>query len=134
MSIRYSDTREYSVAELRDLFLSVGWSSGQYPEKLQVAMRNSHSVVSAWDGDQLVGLMNCLSDGIMTAYFHYLLVKPAYHNQGIGRTLVRMMLDHYSDYARKVLIAYDEEIPFYERCGFEVGKGTTPLQITDLAD
>lgn len=101
-------------------------------DRLQVAMRNSHSVISAWDGSQLVGLMNCLSDGIMTAYFHYLLVRPEYHDRGIGRTLVQKMLEQYQDYARKVLIAYDEEIAFYQRCGFEAGTGKTPMQITYL--
>ena len=28
--------------ELEDLFLSVEWSSGHYPDKLEIAMRNWH--------------------------------------------------------------------------------------------
>jgi hypothetical protein len=59
----------------------VGWSSGQYPEALAVAMRNSDRVVSAWGGEKLVGFMNALSDGAMTAYFHYLLVRPEYQGR-----------------------------------------------------
>lgn len=130
--IRYSDKQEFTVDQLRDLFLSVGWSSGQYPDRLQVAMRGSHSVVSAWDGDQLVGLMNCLADGVMTAYFHYLLVRPEYQGKGIGKQLTLMMLDRYKDYARKVLIAYNEEIGFYEHLGFKVSTVSSPMFITYL--
>ncbi len=132
MEITYKTSKEFTVAQLQDLFLSVEWSSGNYPDKLQQAMLNSHTVFSAWYGDKLVGLMNCLSDGIMTAYFHYLLVRPEFQDQGIGKELVALMLGVYSDYARKVLIAYGEEIGFYQRCGFEIGEGKTPMFITYL--
>ena len=73
MTIRFATDQHFQASALQALFLSVGWSSGQYPQSLQVAMQNSHSVVSAWHGQRLVGLMNALSDGAMTAYFHYLL-------------------------------------------------------------
>lgn len=132
MAITYKTTKEFTVTQLQDLFLSVKWSSGDYPDKLQVAMKNSHKVFSAWDGDLLVGLINCLSDGIMTAYFHYLLVRPEYQYQGIGKHLISLMLEEYQDYARKLLIAYDTEIGFYENCGFEVGEGKTPMFVTYL--
>jgi len=81
MEIKYSNNKEFTADQLQSLFLSVEWSSGNYPDKLQVAMKNSHTVFSAWDGEELVGLINCLSDGIMTAYFHYLLVKAAVPRQ-----------------------------------------------------
>lgn len=125
--IEYRNIRDFDAVELSELFLSVGWTSGNYPDKLQQAMLNSHSVISAWDGDKLVGLMNCLSDGVMTAYFHYLLVRPEYQGQGIGRKLVQMMFDQYSDCMRKVLIAYDNQAGFYEKCGFISGTGTVSM-------
>ena len=31
-------------------------------------MKNSDSVVTAWDDNKLVGLINSLDDGVMTAY------------------------------------------------------------------
>jgi GNAT superfamily N-acetyltransferase len=68
----------------------------------------------------------------MTAYFHYLLVRPEYQAQGIGKQLILSAVDTYRTFARKVLIAYDKEVPFYEKCGFEVGKGKTPMFITFL--
>lgn len=132
MPVRYSTQKDFDRHQLQNLFLSVEWSSGKYPDELVVAMRNSHQVVSAWDGEKLVGLMNALSDGIMTAYFHYLLVRPEYQDQGIGRQLVETMLQEYRDYARKVLIAYDAEVGFYEACGFEAGAGKTPMFVTCL--
>lgn len=62
--IQYKTTKEFSENALKDLFLSVNWSSGNYPEKLVIAMENSSSVFTAWDGEKLVGLINVLDDGI----------------------------------------------------------------------
>ena len=87
MGIIYKDIHEFRKEDLESLFLSVEWSSGHYPEKLVVAMRNFETVYTAWDGDQLVGLICAMDDGVMTAYVHYLLVRPTYHHQGIGRQL-----------------------------------------------
>lgn len=127
MPVMYRATQDFASADLADLFESVGWSSAKYPERLTQAMANSDSVISAWDGDRLVGLINCLSDGVLTAYFHYLLVRPDYQGQGIGRELLRQMLDRYSDCLRKVLIADDEQVGFYKKCGFIAGTGTVAL-------
>ncbi len=132
VQIRYSDSKDFEQSHLQDLFLSVGWSSGGYPEALVVAMTNSDRVVSAWDGDRLVGLVNALSDGVMTAYFHWVLVRPEYQRKGIGQTLVKAMLDHYQGYARKVLVSYDSQIGFYERCGFKASDVSTPMFVTHL--
>lgn len=34
MNITYKDTHEFSREQLENLFLSVEWSSGHYPDKL----------------------------------------------------------------------------------------------------
>lgn len=132
MNIHYTNLQEFTPEQLQSLFLSVKWSSGDYPDKLQTAMRNSDTVISAWYGDTLVGLINALSDGIMTAYIHYLLVMPEYQGHGIGKQLVLKILDHYKDYARKIIIAYNAEVSFYQKCGFEAGEGKTPMFVTYL--
>ena len=132
MAIRYQDSKELHENDLRDLFLSVEWSSGHYPQKLAVAMKNSGTVLTAWDEKRLVGLINALDDGSMTAYIHYLLINPGYQGRGIGKELVRRMKERYKEYLRIVLIAYDNEIGFYENCGFEARDRNTPMCITSL--
>ena len=97
MKIQYKDIHDFSEKELEELFLSVDWSSGHFPEKLVVAMKNFKTVFSAWDGEKLVGMICVMDDGIMNAYVHYLLVDPAYHGNTIGSTLVEMVKNHYKD-------------------------------------
>ncbi|MBP1617977.1 MAG: acetyltransferase family [Bacteroidetes bacterium] len=132
MNIIFQDTKDFCTEELQSLFLSVGWSSGQYPEKLVVAMKNSGVVFSAWDGGKLVGLINAMDDGIMNAYIQYLLINPEHQGLGIGKKLVTMIKENYSDYLRIILIAYNKEIPFYQSCGLEVGQDKSPMFITSL--
>ena len=132
MAITYLNTHDFTPTQLQDLFLSVEWSSGHYPEKLAAAMRNFERVYTAWDGEQLVGLICAMDDGVMTAYVHYLLVRPEYHGKGIGRHLVELIKDAYKAYLRVVLVAYDDEIVFYEHCGFEKAKDASPMFITKL--
>lgn len=130
--VRICETHEFSEQQLADLFLSVEWSSGHYPDRLVVAMRNFETVYAAWDGDDLVGLICAMDDGSMTAYVHYLLVKPRYQGRGVGKLLVERVKERYADYLRIVVVAYNEEIGFYENCGFEKAEGASPMFITDL--
>jgi len=132
MDIKYSDTNSFSKEQLQDLFLSVEWSSGHYPDKLVVAMKNFKTVYSAWDNKKLIGMICVMDDGIMTAYVHYLLVNPEYHGIKIGRTLVDMVKQKYSDYLRIAVIAYDDELHFYENCGFKKSDNASPMFITSL--
>ena len=132
MDIVYKDIHEFSEEQLKKLFLSVEWSSGHFPDKLVVAMRNFKAVFSAWSGDELVGMICAMDDGIMNAYVHYLLVNPAFHGRKIGRTLVEMVKEKYKDYLRIAVIAYDDELNFYENCGFVKSKDASPMFITEL--
>ena len=132
MDIVYKDIHEFTEEQLKKLFLSVEWSSGHFPDKLVVAMRNFKTVFSAWCGDELVGMICAMDDGIMNAYVHYLLVNPAFHGRKIGRTLVEMVKEKYKDYLRIAVIAYDDELDFYENCGFVKSKDASPMFITEL--
>ncbi|MGN1237123.1 MAG: GNAT family N-acetyltransferase [Bacteroidaceae bacterium] len=118
--------------QLQQLFLSVDWSSGHYPDKLYEAMKNYETVYAAWSGEKLVGLLAAMDDGIMTAYIHYLLVSPDYQGKGIGRKLVEQAKEKYKDYLRIAPMAYNKECAFYERCGFTKREDETPMFITSL--
>ena len=130
--IEYKDIKTFTEKELERLFLSVEWSSGHFPDKLKTAMENFSTVYSAWDGEKLIGMICAMDDGIMNAYVHYLLVDPEYHGQTVGRTLVEMIKEHYRDYMRIAVIAYNDELHFYENCGFSKADDASPMFITSL--
>ena len=117
------DTNHYKENDLEQLFRSVDWQSGKYPDKLKKAMKKSDRVISMWDDDKLVGLMSAITDSEMTVYFPYLLVMPEYQGKGIGKKLCLNMLEHYKDYYRKVLTCYDDKLEFYKKMGFKTEEG-----------
>ena len=132
MQIEYKDTKNFTASELERLFLSVEWESGNYPQKLVAAMQHSDAVYSAWDGDRLVGLMNALTDHAMTAYFHYLLVDPAYQGQAIGTELIKRMLAHYWDIPAKILLCDEGGQEYYKQFGFDDSKQLHAVYVSDL--
>ncbi len=112
--------KEFREEDLKQLFLSVHWESGRYPERLVKAMHNSTHVISAWDGERLVGLVRGLDDGVTVAFLHYLLVDPAYQGLHIGEELMRRILSYYEDLLYiKIMPSDPKTISFYERFGFQ---------------
>jgi Acetyltransferase (GNAT) family. len=83
--------KKITQEEVKQLFLSVGWVSGQYPSRLYKALKNSSTVLTAWDGDKPVGLVRVLDDSEMVAYMHYVLVNPDYQGQRIAGTMTGMI-------------------------------------------
>ena len=98
------------------------------------AMQRYETVLSAWDGERLVGLLCAMDDGVMTAYIHYLLVAPEYQHCGIGRRLVEIAKERYADYLKIVLIAYTHGTGFYENCGFHAAHDSVAMYLTEMGD
>ena len=83
-------------------------------------MRNSTHVVSAWDGNKLVGLVRALDDGETVAFLHYLLVDPAYQGQHIGDELMKRVMAFFENHLYvKIMPSDSKTISFYERYGFQ---------------
>lgn len=125
--ITYKTRKEFSEKDLQELFQSVEWYLGKFPEKLIIAMKNSSTVYSAWDGEKLVGLINGLADGATTVYIPNLLVNPEYQHLKIGSSLMKMMIDEYKGYLGICLIADGEKASFYESLGFKVENTQVPI-------
>lgn len=56
MTIQYTEEKRFRQDQVEALFLSVEWVSGTYPERLYKALMHSSTVITAWDGERLVGL------------------------------------------------------------------------------
>lgn len=118
-TIVYKEEKDFTAQQLGELFASIGWESANYPNRLVTAMKNSSVVISAWDGEKLVGLIRGIDDGAALAILHYLLVRPDYQKYHIGSGLMERIMEKYSDMLYVKVIPSDPKvIPFYERFGF----------------
>ena len=132
-AVIYCIGKRMEADELRELYESVGWKSGKYADRLLQSFEKAGMVMSAWCDDRLAGLVEVLDDGGVTAYVHYLLVNPLYQGKGIGARLMEAVKEQYRDYLYIVLSCEQKgTIPFYEKLGFSVIEGSTPMQINRL--
>ena len=130
MEIIYKKDNSYSKDDVRELFLSVNWLSGKYPERLKKALDNCETVITAWDGNKPAGLINAIDDGELTAYVHYLCVNPEYQGAGIGKELLKQIKEKYKDYLYIILIAENEGlVGYYKKNGFEHMDGRYVLMV-----
>jgi GNAT superfamily N-acetyltransferase len=111
------------------LYRSNGWSSADKPQELLAALAGSHRVVTAWEGDKLVGLGNAISDGHLVVYYPHLLVRADYHGCGIGTMLARALIAQYEGFHQQILVADGRAVEFYKKLGFTRAGHTEPLWI-----
>jgi ribosomal protein S18 acetylase RimI-like enzyme len=119
--IEYRDIHDVDLDQLEALFVTAGWNDRAYPrEKLAALVANSRFVSSAWDGARLVGFARAISDGVSNAYVTTVAVLPEWRGRGIGREVVRRLVEgEGKGRIRWVLHAREELHGFYALNGFE---------------
>jgi len=116
--ITFLERRDIDIEQILPIYESNGWSSAKKPQALHQALLNSHSLISAWDDESLIGIGNAISDGFLVVYYPHLLVHLDYQGQGIGRKIAEMLTERYQGMHMQMLVAEHEAIAFYEKCGF----------------
>lgn len=133
--IIYTEEKIFTKEQVRELFLSVDWISGEYPERLYKALMNSSTVYSAWDGKKLVGLVRTLDDSELVAFLHYALVHPGYQGQGIAGILIEKMKEKYKDYLYIELMPEESKnAAFYENHGFQIMEDGVAMQLCNFSN
>ena len=120
--IEYTTSVEGLVAGDLDGFF-VGWPNRPTPELHLRLLHGSEYVVLARDSEtgRVVGFVNAVGDGVVSAFIPLLEVLPDYQKRGIGTELVRRMLELLED-RYMVDLGCDEDLaPFYERFGMSRG-------------
>jgi ribosomal protein S18 acetylase RimI-like enzyme len=114
---------EIEAEQLAGFF--VGWRTRPTPETHLRLLHASDRVVVAIDGEtsQVVGFATALTDGILSSYISFVEVLPTYQRQGVGRELVRQLLEALGGlYMVDAMTDADLE-PFYRALGMLPGKG-----------
>lgn len=134
MQLTYTQEKKFTKQQVQELFLSVGWISGTYPERLHKALMNSSTVVTAWDGEKLVGLARVLDDTEMVAYLHYVLVHPDYQGHYIANTMIEMIKEKYKDFLYlEVMPEESKNAAFYQKFGFQIMEDGVAMQICNFS-
>jgi ribosomal protein S18 acetylase RimI-like enzyme len=96
-----------------------GWPRRPSAAQHLAVLRGSYRSVVAIDDThgRVVGFVNMLSDGVLTAFIPWPEVLPAYQQRGIGSELMRRILDGTDRIYSVDLVCDAELVPYYQRFG-----------------
>lgn len=120
--ITYKMQKYLPCDQLYGLFLAVGWAdetqtTDDMIDNFNKPFINSTLVISAWDGNMLIGCVRVLSDQMFRSVIFDLAVLPEYQGKGIGTELVRRCTEAYPN-SEWLLETIPERVGFYEKIGF----------------
>jgi len=88
-------------------------------EIMQAMMEQADLVVTAWQGEQLIGIARTLTDYAYVAYLADLAVHQHYQHRGIGRELIRRTEAELEPTCFITLLAAPKAQEYYGKVGFE---------------
>lgn len=120
-NITFSESKQIHLEKVLSLYNDAGWTSyTNVPETLIKGISSSLFVYSAWDQDNLIGLIRVIGDDHTIIYIQDILVHSTYRRSGLGTALLQHICKRYSHIRQMVLQTdtKDETTSFYEKNGF----------------
>ena len=86
--------------------------------RMAAMLKNANLVVTAWEGDLLVGIARSLSDFAFATYLSDLAVRLSHQKRGIGRELMRRTQEA-GGKATLILLSAPKATTYYPHVGFK---------------
>jgi len=88
-------------------------------KRIEEMYKNSNLVVSAWDGDDLVGISRSLTDFFYCCYLSDLAVRNVFQRKGIGKKLIELTKAKIGPRCMLLLLSAPGAVNFYPKIGFK---------------
>ncbi len=111
-------TKELEKMEIADGFFQ-HWPNPPDKNGHRRILEKSYKSVVAIHENKIIGFVNIISDGVLSAYIPLLEVIPEYQKQGIGKKLMELAIDETKDFYMIDLSCSDDVVEFYEKLGME---------------
>lgn len=137
-AIQFQYTDQFSTADLDQLVTlfqaAAFWAKDRSRDDMAIAVAHSYPVVTAWDGDRLIGFARATSDGVFRATIWDVVILPDYQGGGLGRRLVETLVAHpHMSRVERVYLMTTNQQGFYARIGFAENPSTTMVLYNDPA-
>ena len=120
-SIRYTSEHPTDFNGLLSLYESLEWNSLKLTvNELERMCKQSWYAIYVFDDKRLVGMGRVISDGVITGIICGVGVLPKYQSSGIGKEIVKRLIQHCEQ--NKVipqLMCVEKLQSYYESIGFE---------------
>ncbi len=87
-------------------------------ERMAAMLANANLVVTAWDGELLVGISRSVTDFAYATYLSDLAVRASHQRHGIGKELMRITQRQSGPKTTVILLAAPKAVNYYPYVGF----------------
>jgi ribosomal protein S18 acetylase RimI-like enzyme len=120
MEITYQSNTKPAVEAIIDLYESAGLERPLWDhERISKMYEHSNLVITAWDGNTLVGISRSLTDFCYCCYLSDLAVREEYQSAGIGKKLIQLTKEIVGEGANLLLLSAPSAMKFYPKIGME---------------
>lgn len=120
MNLQYKTGLIPTTDEIIEVYNSSGLNRPTTDASRIAAMfANSNLIVTAWDGDLLVGISRALTDFHYCCYLSDLAIRKEYQKQGIGKELVRLTKEAIGPLSMLLLLSAPTAMEYYPKIGMD---------------
>ncbi|MFC1684687.1 GNAT family N-acetyltransferase [Pseudomonadota bacterium] len=87
-------------------------------ECMEGMLSNSNLIISAWDGEKIIGIARSITDFHYACYLSDLAVDENYQKKGIGKQLQALTQKQLGPRCKLILLAAPNANTYYEHIGF----------------
>jgi predicted N-acetyltransferase YhbS len=120
-NITYRRGNDLPLDEVIDLYLATSLGARRPMDDREIVadmLRHANLVITAWDGDLLVGISRSLTDFSYVAYLADLAVRESHQHQGIGKEMIRLTQEAMGPRSMIILLAAPAAVDYYPKIGF----------------
>jgi predicted N-acetyltransferase YhbS len=119
--ITYRQGNDLDLDEVLDLYQSCSLGARRPIDDRSILadmIRHANLVITAWDGDLLVGISRSMTDFSYVAYLADLAVRESHQRMGIGVELIRRTQEAMGPRSSIVLLSAPAAVEYYPKIGF----------------
>lgn len=121
MTIEYKVNQAITATQFIDL-LSKTTLGARRPigdlETVEAMLKNANLLITAWQGDNLIGVARSVTDFAFCCYLSDLAVDESVQASGIGKTLIRMTKESLTPTCSLILLSAPHAVEYYPKIGF----------------
>jgi ribosomal protein S18 acetylase RimI-like enzyme len=87
-------------------------------ETIEAMLSNANLLVTAWQGDRLIGVARSVTDFAFCCYLSDIAVDESIQASGIGKTLIRMTKEALKPTCSLILLSAPRAVGYYPKIGF----------------
>lgn len=129
MEITYRTDAIVTAAAVADVFRSSGIRRPiDDLQRIQRMIDNADVMLTAWDGDRLVGVARTLTDWTYCAYLSDLAVRAEYQRRGIGKELMARLRAALGPEVMLLLLSAPNAMSYYPHTGYTLAENAWMIQ------